>query len=232
MPRSRGRKPTSEEMTLWQEFAGPADPELSGSTFSGANAAEESDAGQAKGKIADPTGAENPNSADLADGTRGAGRSNPVLDLENIGIGTAARTDLPSTTTPRETADGWESAGSIDRKIERRLKSGRLNPERRIDLHGMDRKQAEASLRRFLHNCRDSGVRLVLVVTGKGRGSRTAWFEEEPGVLRRSVPAWLQQGPLSAIVQHYSVAHASHGGQGAFYVYLRQVRQPIGRRQA
>ena len=226
MPRSRGRKPTSEEMTLWREFAGPADPELSGSTFSGANAAEESNACQTKGKIADPIGRENLNSAGLADDTRGAGRSNPVLeDLENIGIGTAAPTDSPSTTIPREVAAGWESAGSIDKKIERRLKSGRLNPERRIDLHGMDRKQAEASLRRFLYNCRDSGVRLVLVVTGKGRGSRTAWFEEEPGVLRRSVPAWLQHRPLSAIVQHYSVAHASHGGQGAFYVYLRQVRQ-------
>ena len=225
MPRSRGRKPTSEEMTLWREFAGPADPELSGSTFCGANAAAESKAGQATGEIAYPIGKECLNSTDLADDTRGDGRTNPVLDLENIGIGTAARTDLPSTTIRQEMAAGLESTGSIDRKIERRLKSGRLNPERRIDLHGMDRKQAEASLRRFLHNCRDSGVRLVLVVTGKGRGSRAAWFEEEPGVLRRSVPAWLQQSPLSAIVQHYSVAHASHGGQGAFYVYLRQVRQ-------
>ena len=224
MPRSRGRKPTSEEMTLWREFAGPADPELSGSTFRGANAAAESKAGQATGEIADSIGKECLNSTDLADVTRGDGRSNPVLDLENIGIGTAARTDLPSKTMSGEKAAELESAGSIDRKIERRLKSGRLNPERRIDLHGMDRKQAEASLRRFLHNCRDSEVRLVLVVTGKGRGSRTAWFEEEPGVLRRSVPAWLQQRPLSAIVQHYRVAHASHGGQGAFYVYLRQVR--------
>ena len=117
-----------------------------------------------------------------------------------------------------------EWAGNIDRRVERKLKSGKLDPERVIDLHGLDRKQAERKLVGFLQGCRAGKVRLALVVTGKGRHAPADWMEEEPGVLRRSVPVWLQQKPLSEIVQHFSPAHPSHGGGGAYYVYLRQVR--------
>ena len=44
------------------------------------------------------------------------------------------------------------------------------------------------------------------------------------GVLRHQVPQWLSMPPLSALVLQITQAHVSHGGGGAYYVYLRRNR--------
>ena len=44
------------------------------------------------------------------------------------------------------------------------------------------------------------------------------------GVLRHQVPQWLSMPPLSSAVLQVSQAHISHGGGGAYYVYLRRHR--------
>ncbi len=118
-----------------------------------------------------------------------------------------------------------ESGGSIDRKLARRLNSGRVDPERIIDLHGLDRGQAERNLKRFLTECLAARVRLALVISGKGTRSREDETFRETGILRKSVPVWLGRKPLSDMVQHFQSAHAAHGGSGAFYVYLRRERK-------
>jgi DNA-nicking Smr family endonuclease len=78
---------------------------------------------------------------------------------------------------------------------------------------------------------------MVLIITGKGgvrplapklRSSREAGGEgSDPvsrGVLRRSVPLWLDEPELRAIVVGYAAAGARHGGDGALYVRLRRAR--------
>ena len=57
-------------------------------------------------------------------------------------------------------------------------------------------------------------ARLVLVITGKGRGG-------EPGVLRRQVPQWLGLPEFRTLVIGFEDAHVAHGGEGALYVRLR-----------
>ncbi|MFG6543173.1 Smr/MutS family protein, partial [Sulfitobacter sp. M22298] len=44
------------------------------------------------------------------------------------------------------------------------------------------------------------------------------------GVLRHQVPQWLSMPPLSSLVLQVAQAHVSHGGGGAYYVYLRRNR--------
>ncbi len=68
----------------------------------------------------------------------------------------------------------------------------------------------------------------MLVVTGKGRAgaSEPATFEDEPGVLRRSVPHWLRAHDYHAIVSGFEEASRPHGGGGALYVRLRR-RRPL-----
>ncbi len=114
---------------------------------------------------------------------------------------------------------------NMDRKNFTRMKRGKLKPEARIDLHGMTLDRAHPALTRFILDAHARQLRLVLVITGKGRG------EEGPGpmpprrgILKRQVPAWLQQPPLSAAVLQVSEAHLRHGGTGAYYVYLRRRR--------
>ena len=46
----------------------------------------------------------------------------------------------------------------------------------------------------------------------------------EFGVLRRDFPHWVREGNLAGIVIDCQQAHVSHGGRGAFYVYLKKRR--------
>ncbi|WP_341540294.1 Smr/MutS family protein [Rhodovulum euryhalinum] len=113
----------------------------------------------------------------------------------------------------------------MDRKAFARLRGGKLSPEARIDLHGMTLAQAHPALNGFILRAQAEGRRLVLVITGKGLGpDGDGPIPERRGVLKRQVPHWLHQPPLSAAVLQVAEAHRRHGGEGAFYVYLRRAR--------
>jgi DNA-nicking Smr family endonuclease len=110
----------------------------------------------------------------------------------------------------------------IDRNTARRLARGRLAPQARLDLHGMTADHAHRALCAFMAHGAASGLRCVLVVTGKGRGEDGGARGE--GVLRRDTPRWLSVPPLRDMVVGVFEAHQRHGGAGALYVYLRRRR--------
>ncbi|MCA8881056.1 MAG: Smr/MutS family protein [Rhodobacteraceae bacterium] len=113
----------------------------------------------------------------------------------------------------------------VDGAIQSRLKRGKLRPEARIDLHGMTLAEAYPELVRFLHAARADDKRLVLVITGKGKHRDDGGIMPTPrGVLRHQVPHWVQTGALAQIVVQITPAHFRHGGEGAYYVYLRRRR--------
>jgi DNA-nicking Smr family endonuclease len=113
----------------------------------------------------------------------------------------------------------------MDRKAFGKLKRGKLVPEGRIDLHGMTLDHAHPALARFILSAHGSGKRLVLVITGKGKNRDEGGpIPVRYGVLRHQVPHWLSMAPLASLVLQVTPAHVSHGGSGAYYVYLRRAR--------
>ena len=113
----------------------------------------------------------------------------------------------------------------MDRKAHTRLKRGKLKPEARLDLHGMRLEAAHGALIRFILSSQAAGKRLVLVITGKGKDRDEPGPIPTPrGVLRNQVPHWLELPPLAQAVLQIAPAHVSHGGDGAYYVYLRRRR--------
>lgn len=113
----------------------------------------------------------------------------------------------------------------MDEKAFRRMKRGKLRPEGRLDLHGMRIDAAHPALTRFILSAQGAGKRLVLVITGKGKDRDEPGPMPVPrGVLRHKVPQWLSLPPLAQAVLQVTPAHASHGGSGAYYVYLRRSR--------
>jgi DNA-nicking Smr family endonuclease len=110
----------------------------------------------------------------------------------------------------------------LGRKLKQRVARGRDPIEARLDLHGYTQKQAHAELLRFLRRAQENGVRVALVVTGKG--TRGEGGPGERGVLKRSVPLWLATPEFRALVVGFDDAHVGHGGQGALYVRLRRAR--------
>jgi DNA-nicking Smr family endonuclease len=108
-----------------------------------------------------------------------------------------------------------------------RLRKGLIEPDARIDLHGMTQGQAHRTLFTWLTNAHRSGNRLVLVVTGKGNpknDENASWMTAPHGVLKQMVPRWLNEADLAALIAHVAPAHVKHGGGGALYVYLRKKR--------
>jgi DNA-nicking Smr family endonuclease len=111
----------------------------------------------------------------------------------------------------------------MDSKAHRKLTRGKLSPEARIDLHGMTLADAHPALLRFVADAHARGLRLLLVITGKGKARNDEGpIPTRPGVLRHQVPQWLTGGPLRPLVLQVAQAHQRHGGSGAFYVYLRR----------
>jgi DNA-nicking Smr family endonuclease len=115
------------------------------------------------------------------------------------------------------------------RRTARQVASGKLAIDARLDLHGMRQADAHARLYAFLRACQAKGARTVLVITGKGGEASPgddhlagALGEPQRGVLRRSVPRWLEAPELRAVVLSYTRAGTRHGGDGALYVQLRK----------
>ncbi len=98
---------------------------------------------------------------------------------------------------------------------DKRVRRGRVDLSRRIDLHGHTQMSAARVVRHFLSEAREEGERTVLVITGKGRNGVS--------VIRRNFLEWLGSAEGAALVSGYAEAHAKHGGAGAFYVFLRKV---------
>ncbi|MDZ4094025.1 MAG: Smr/MutS family protein [Paracoccaceae bacterium] len=113
----------------------------------------------------------------------------------------------------------------MDRKAFERMARGKLAPEARIDLHGMTMAEAHPELIRFILNASAQGLRLVLVITGKGKpGPDHGPIPQRHGVLKHQVPHWLHMPPLGPAILQVTEAHLRHGGSGAYYVYLRRHR--------
>ena len=121
---------------------------------------------------------------------------------------------------PRSIDDAIESGEELvflreglSRQVLRKLRRGHWVVQEHLDLHGMNRVQAAASVAQFLHQCRARGLRCVRIVHGKGRGSRN----REP-VLKGKLRKWLG---LRDEVLAFCQAPAADGGSGAVLVLLK-----------
>jgi DNA-nicking Smr family endonuclease len=145
----------------------------------------------------------------------------PPFRLGEVAQSTAPTHDLMGTVSDRVR----NAPVKMDRKTHTKMKRGKLRPEARIDLHGMTMDRAHPALTGFIMRSAGEGKRLVLVITGKGKDrDDDGPIPARRGVLRHNVPHWLSVPPLSQLVLQITPAHVSHGGGGAYYVYLKRLR--------
>lgn len=97
-----------------------------------------------------------------------------------------------------------------DRGGEKRPRRGNLDIDAVFDLHGYTQDRARAALAGFLDRSRANDARVVLVITGKS------------GVLRQRLPDWLAAPDLRSTLTGFAQAHRRHGGEGAWYVFLKR----------
>jgi len=146
----------------------------------------------------------------------------PVKTLTRIGV---FKSEARVTISLAQDSIGHAGA-QMDRKNYDRLRKGKLRPDARLDMHGMTADQAHSELTAFIYRAHASGKRLALVITGKGSSTRadTGIMSTRQGILRHSVPHWLSAANMRPVILEITTAHARHGGDGAYYVYLKRRR--------
>ena len=111
----------------------------------------------------------------------------------------------------------------IDKNKLSLLKRGKIKPEKILDLHGLTSVEAKTKAIEFTKINFNLGLRLLLIITGKGKIKINDLNREElkTGVLRKSLKSWLYESDLRPYILGIVSSHISHGGEGAFYVYLK-----------
>ncbi len=105
--------------------------------------------------------------------------------------------------------------GGLDSATWQRLRTGKLQAVRKLDLHGMTAQRAFHALTIFLRTAYADHVRCVEVITGRGSG-------EAGGVIRREFPMWLNLPDIRPLV--LSAAHPHPLNPGSVRILLRRHR--------
>ena len=114
------------------------------------------------------------------------------------------------------------STSTLDGTWDRRLRSGAVEPDRVIDLHGLNLDQAWRSIDRGLDRAIAAGDRVILLITGHERSGDPP---VQRGKIRSAVHHWLEASRHASKIASVRGAHRRHGGGGSLYIILR--RNPV-----
>ena len=114
---------------------------------------------------------------------------------------------------------------TLDGSWDKRIRSGDLEPDRVLDLHGMSLDNAWNAIDRSLEQAIRRGDRVILLVTGHHRQGAPP---VERGKIRAAVHDWLAASRHAGAIAAVRGAHRRHGGGGSLYLVLR--RQNASRR--
>lgn len=122
-------------------------------------------------------------------------------------------TELP----PKRTKNHRDA--TLDGGWDRRLKSGQVQPDRTLDLHGHSLSRAWEAIDRALEQAITSNDRVLLLVTGHERKGEPPL---ERGRIRAAVHDWLAVSRHANRIAAVRGAHRRHGGGGSLYIILRK----------
>ena len=101
----------------------------------------------------------------------------------------------------------------------------KVNKIQKLDLHGFSLNQANKIVKKFIIESFEDGYRKLLIITGKGLRSKVQmdpYLSEQLNVLKYSVPEFIKNNEnLFGIISRISKADLKDGGEGAFYVFLK-----------
>lgn len=148
-------------------------------------------------------------------------KANTELQEEDMTCPKPVQKRIPVESRHTEPKSNVPGPNNIDKKILMKLNSGHINPELKLDLHGMLKEEASREVKRFVSGAFHSGKRLILVIPGKGKDmdGRRGF-----GPLNQLIRHLLSKPPTSEYILHFQEAHRCHGGSGAYYIYLKRNR--------
>ena len=114
---------------------------------------------------------------------------------------------------------------TLDGSWDRKLRGGTVEPDRVLDLHGLNLDSAWTAIDRSLDQAIARGERVLLLITGHHRPGEPP---VQRGRIRAAVHDWLAASRHASSIAAVRGAHRRHGGGGSLYLILR--RRPPPRR--
>ena len=108
---------------------------------------------------------------------------------------------------------------TLDSGWDRKLRSGTVEPDRVLDLHGMNLDSAWRAIDRALDQAIARGERVLLFITGHHRPGDPP---VQRGRIRAAVYDWLAASRHSGHIAAVRGAHRRHGGGGSLYLVLKR----------
>lgn len=108
---------------------------------------------------------------------------------------------------------------TLDASWDRKLRSGTIQPDRVVDLHGHDLERAWQAIDRALEQALVNGERVLLLITGHARPGDPP---VQRGRIRAAVGDWLAASRHRGRIAAVRGASRRHGGGGSLYVILRR----------
>ena len=108
---------------------------------------------------------------------------------------------------------------TLDGSWDKKLKTGAVEPDRILDLHGMTLDSAWSAIDSALERAIDAGDRVLLLITGHARPGGPP---VQRGRIRSAVHDWLAVSRHAPRIAAVRAAHGRHGGGGSLYIILRR----------
>ena len=106
----------------------------------------------------------------------------------------------------------------------KKLKKGRIKIDKKIDFHGLSAEEAKQVFLKTISRCFINNFRCILFVTGKGLFNKYDEPEKKLfyGKIRKNFLEWININEAKIKILSVEKANLKHGGDGAFFVYLRK----------
>jgi len=100
---------------------------------------------------------------------------------------------------------------------------------KKIDLHGFSLENANKVIEEFITQSFEEGVNKIIVITGKGLRSKNdenPYISKNLSILKYSVPEFIKSNiNLVRLIKNIKEADIEDGGEGAFYIYLKNFKE-------
>ena len=100
---------------------------------------------------------------------------------------------------------------------------------KKIDLHGFSLENANKVVEEFITQSFEEGVNKIIVITGKGLRSKNdenPYISKNLSILKYSVPEFVKSNiNLMKLIKNIKKADIEDGGEGAFYIYLKNFKE-------
>ena len=108
---------------------------------------------------------------------------------------------------------------TLDGTWDRKFRSGSIQPDRIVDLHGLNLDGAWRAIDLALERAEVAGDRVLLLITGHHRPGEPP---VQRGRIRAAVHDWLAVSRHAGRIAAVRAAHPRHGGGGSLYIVLRR----------